>query len=58
MQGKFELLRLDIDEEGNQELCEQYKVQGVPMMVVFKNGKQIDSFTGLTQEDALRAQLK
>jgi len=50
--GAFELVKVDVD--ANQELAAQYRVQGIPMVVAFRDGKIIDMFTGAIPESAIR----
>jgi putative thioredoxin len=50
--GTFELVKVDVD--SNQELSAQYGVQGIPMVVAFRDGKIADSFTGALPEPAIR----
>lgn len=43
-QGKLKVYKVDIDE--NQETPTQYGVRGVPTLILFKNGKQVDQIVG------------
>jgi len=50
--GLLELAKVDIDD--NPELAMQYKVTGIPTVLGIKNGKVVDSFTGLIEKEELR----
>ncbi len=46
------IVKLDIDE--NEDLCRKYGVMAVPTMIIFKDGKQVDKFSGfMPKEDIL-----
>ncbi len=55
-QGAFELAKLDVD--ANQSLAAQFGVQGIPTVVAFRNGREIDRFTGALPEPQIRDWLK
>ena len=50
--GAFELVKVDVD--ANQELATQYRVQGIPTVAAFKDGTEVDRFTGALGEAAIR----
>ena len=54
--GKLEVERLEIDK--NQRTAKNYGVNDVPSIVIEKNGKVTDKFTGFTQELFLRRALE
>jgi putative thioredoxin len=43
-EGKIELVKVDTD--ANQQLAALYRVQGIPNVKVFRDGKVVDEFTG------------
>ncbi|CAF0743776.1 unnamed protein product [Rotaria sp. Silwood1] len=45
------LAKVDVDKFG--ELSNKYKVKAVPTVLAIKNGKEIDRFTGLIDEDRI-----
>ena len=46
------IVKVDIDE--NEDLCRKYGVMVVPTMIIFKDGKQVDKFSGyMPKEDIL-----
>lgn len=48
--------KLDVDQ--NMSIAQQYKVQGVPTLMVFKNGQEAERFVGLTPKEKLIAALE
>ena len=43
-QGRLALFRLDVDEAP--KLSEQFNITGIPCLVLFKDGKEVDRMTG------------
>ncbi len=50
--GQFELVKVDVD--ANQALARQFGVQGIPLVLAFRNGQPVDRFTGALPEAAVR----
>lgn len=43
---KVEIVKIDVDEDDNQELAIMYGVRSIPQVNIFKNGEEIDKFVG------------
>ena len=50
--GKVQLVKINVDD--NQELAAQMRVQSIPMVVAFKDGRPADGFAGALPESQLR----
>lgn len=44
--GRVRLAKLEVDEGENMKLAGHYKVRGFPTIILFKNGEEIDRFSG------------
>lgn len=55
LQNKIQILKIDFDK--NQELVEQYNVNGYPTLLLFKDGVEINRMRGLQQKPAILAMI-
>jgi putative thioredoxin len=54
--GAFELAKIDVD--ANPALAAQFGVQGIPMVIAFRHGAPVNSFTGALPESAVQSWLE
>jgi thioredoxin 1 len=55
-QGRVTFARVEVD--NNEELTKQYSVDGIPTVVFFKNGQEINRIKGVVMRDKLRRQVE
>jgi thioredoxin 1 len=48
LNGKVKVMKLNVDEEG--AISTQYNVQGIPTVIIFKNGLVADQIVGFHQK--------
>jgi thioredoxin len=53
--GKLLFAKVNIEKET--ELAEEYMVQGIPCIIVFSNGTEIDRWSGYASEDGLKTNI-
>lgn len=51
-QGKINFAKVNVDE--NRDLSMQYSIQGIPTLLIFKQGELIDQITGFLDKSRLR----
>lgn len=44
---------IDADEEQFEDLLDELKIRGVPVLIGYKNGEEVDRITGMTTKDNL-----
>ncbi|HLH60382.1 MAG TPA: thioredoxin domain-containing protein [Ktedonobacteraceae bacterium] len=55
-QGRVTFARLDVD--GNEDVTNQWNVDGIPTVIFFKNGQEINRIKGIVMRDKLRRQVE
>lgn len=56
MAGKVRIVKVNVDE--NPQSPAQFGVQGIPTLIMFKNGEQVDEIVGVTQKPLLIERIK
>ena len=54
-QGKLKVCKLNTDE--NQNISAQYGIQGIPTLIVFKEGKEVGRTVGVMSKEKLQEKL-
>ena len=55
-QGRIEFFKVNIDD--SPELADQYRVSGVPTLLMFFGGKEVDRFVGVPPANMLQQKLE
>lgn len=55
-QGRVTFARVDVDSNG--ELINQYTIDGIPTLIFFKDGQEINRIKGIVMRDKLRRQVE
>lgn len=56
--GQMEVVQYNIDDNSNQRLVDYYRVQAIPLMMVYKGGEQLWRKNGEIGEDELLQVMK
>ena len=56
MAGRLRVVKVNTDE--NRGLMQRFGIQGIPTMMIFKNGQLADRWTGALPEPAIRQHLQ
>jgi thioredoxin 1 len=56
MAGKAKVGKLNVDE--NQAIAAKYGVSGIPSLLIFKDGEEVDRLVGLQSEDVLVSKIE
>lgn len=53
--GKLKFAKLNV--EDGQDKAQKYEVQGIPCLIIFKDGKEFDRIVGFMPKPALKAKI-
>jgi len=53
--GKLKFVKVNVDE--NQELAVNFGIQGIPALVIAKQGKEIDRIVGFAPEESIKEKI-
>lgn len=54
--GKLNFAKVNV--ENSQDLANENKVSGIPCLVMYKDGKEVDRFVGFAPEEELKAKFE
>ena len=55
-QGRVKVMKVNVDE--NRPVAEKFQITGIPTMILFKNGKEIDRVAGALDQTGLTQWVK
>ncbi|MFA5131605.1 MAG: thioredoxin [Patescibacteria group bacterium] len=58
MAGKVKIAKLNTEDGENQDLAMEYRIQSIPNMKLFKDGKIIGEFIGLRNKETLKGEIE
>jgi len=58
LNGKVKIAKLDTEAAASENLAEEYNIQSIPNMKLFKGGKIIGEFIGLRDRDGLKSEIE
>lgn len=53
--GQAAITKVNVDENGN--IASKYGVRAIPTLILFKDGKQVDTIVGMIGKDDLKAKI-
>ena len=54
-EGKFKFAKLNVEE--NEEMAREFQITGIPCIVLFNKGEEVDRFSGFFQKDMLKVKI-
>lgn len=58
MAGKVKIVKLNTEDNDNQDLAMEYQIQSIPNMKLFKAGKVAGEFIGLRNKETLKNEIE
>jgi thioredoxin 1 len=58
LEGKIKVTKLDTDVFENQTIAQEYGIQSIPNMKLFKNGKVVKDFVGFRPKETFVSELE
>jgi thioredoxin 1 len=55
MAGKAKVFKVDVDKSG--DIAQKYGIMGVPTVMIFKNGTEVDKIVGFQPKEVLKSKL-
>jgi thioredoxin 1 len=55
-EGKAKVFKVDVDNSG--DIAQRYNIMGVPTVMIFKNGKEVEKMVGFQPKGALKNKLE
>lgn len=57
MAGQLKIAKVNTEDGDNSDLAEEYQIQSIPNMKLFKSGKVVGEFIGLRNKETLKGEL-
>ena len=54
--SRIKIIKIDVDQ--NPEIANRYNIQGVPTLMIFKNGEEVDKMVGFQPKQHLKSKLE
>ena len=54
-EGRVKVCKLNVDD--NMELAQQYRITGIPTLILFKDGKPVNQIVGVVGQDQIEKML-